>query len=262
MNKKGTLLFLGTGGSLGIPVIGCSCPVCRSPSPYNKRLRPSVLVKVDDKRILIDCGQDFRYQALHHKIDRLDGVILTHSHHDHTAGVDDLRVYQIWSGVPLPCLVSKETEQDLRIRYHYIFKLTDHPEKLIAKIDLRVLEGERGQVDFAGLPLRYFTYKQTGMKVTGIRMGNAAYVSDIKEYPETIFEDLKGIEILIISALRFTPSHIHFTVDEAVEFSQKVGAKETWLTHIAHDLDHDKTNAYLPPNVRMAYDTLEIPFEI
>lgn len=259
---NGHFLFLGTGASMGIPVIGCRCPVCRSDSPCNKRTRPSGLITVDKQKILIDVGPDFRYQALTHHIDHIDGVFLTHAHHDHTASLDELRVFYMRSKHVLPCLLSQETALDIQTRYAYIFGDPDHPEKLISRISLQVLPGDRGETSFLGLKVSYFTYEQAKMKVTGFRLGNFAYVSDIRTYPESIFDDLKGVQVLVISALRFEPSPFHLGIDEAVDFSRRMGASSTWLTHIAHELDHEATNAYLPPNVRMAYDGLEIYFKI
>lgn len=262
MKETGRFLFLGTGASMGVPVIACKCEVCQSNLPFNQRLRPGGLLKVKGKKILVDCGPEIRIQALRYKIDYIDGVILTHSHYDHIAGVDDLRAFHLVNRQPLPCLLSSPTAKDLQLRYYYMFEKNPVTHKLVSNLSLQILEGERGEATFLDIPFRYVTFYQAGMAVNGFCIGNMAFLSDIREYPETLFQDLQGIEILIISALRFTPSHLHFTVDEAVEFSQKIGAKKTWLTHISHDLDHEKTNAYLPPNIRMAYDGLEVDFEL
>lgn len=257
---KGHFLFLGTGASMGIPVIGCHCAVCKSESPCNQRTRPSGLLTINSKKILIDCGPDFRMQALKHHIEHLDGLILTHSHHDHIAGIDDLRVYNMRKKELLPCLLSKETERNLKHRYHYFFE--DASDKLIARMHLQVLPEERGEVEFLDIPIRYVTYEQAGMAVNGFRFGDFAYISDIRKYPKTIFDDLKGVKILVVSALRLEPSPMHFSIDEAIAFVSQVGAEEAWLTHIAHDLDHEATNARLPPKIRMAYDGLELTFSI
>lgn len=241
---------------MGVPMIGCNCAVCTSSLPMNKRMRSSGLLTIDDKNILIDCGPDFRQQALTNHIGHLDGVILTHAHYDHTAGIDDLRAYYIKRHSPLPCLLSKATSSDIQIRFSYIFQ----PKKnqLATKLELHELESDRGMVEFVENSFAYLSYEQMRMQVNGFRWKNFAYVSDIRNYPETIFDDLKDVHYLVVSALRFTPSEFHFTVDEAVDFSKKIGAKKTWLTHISHELDHEKTNMYLPSNVRMAYDGLEI----
>jgi phosphoribosyl 1,2-cyclic phosphate phosphodiesterase len=216
---------------------------------------------VGDKSLLIDCGPDFREQALRYQIDHLSGLLLTHAHHDHTGGIDELRVYFLRSGRALPCLLSEETASDIKRRFHYIFDDRDSYAKLTTKFCFQILAGERGESNFLGLKVRYLTYEQGGMQVNGFRFGSLAYISDIRHYPETVFEDLEGVQTLIVSAVRFTPSHLHFTVDEAVEFAERVGAKETWLTHVTHELDHERTNAYLPSNVRMAYDGLRLEFQ-
>ncbi len=259
MRKAASLLFLGTGGSMGIPMIGCTCHVCTSTNPYNQRLRPSALLTHQEKKILIDCSPDYRFQALRYGIVSLDGVIFTHGHNDHTAGIDELRVYRIRSKQAIPCLLSNETAEELKQRFKYIFM--PHGDKLISKFDLQILPAERGQVEFLQFPIQYFSYKQSDMKVTGFRFGSLAFVTDIRDYPNTIFEDLQGVDTLVLSALRMTPSHLHFSLDEAVDFATKVGAKQTWLTHLAHEVDHEKGNAYLPEKVRLAYDGLELPFD-
>lgn len=258
---QATLEFLGSGGSMGVPVIGCHCPVCASDKPVNHRSRPSVLISIDSKKILVDCGPDFRWQALRIHLDNLDGVILTHAHHDHTAGFDELRLFYFRNHhKPFPCLLSRETEEDLRRRFYYMFKTTGPYEAFVPKFDFSYMEGETGSVDFLSLPVSYISYEQGGMKVNGLRFGSLAYVTDIRHYDETIFKHLLGLDTLILSALRFTPSPLHMTVDEAVEFARRCGAKETFLTHLSHDLDYDQTNAYLPANVKLAYDGLKIPF--
>lgn len=255
------LTFLGTGSSLGIPVIACHCEVCSSTSPLNKRFRSSALLKIKEKNLLIDASPDFREQALRFKIERIDGVLFTHSHHDHSAGCDDLRIFHFQNKNPLPCLCSAETAQDLKARYYYMFKEQPYEVKENSRLKLELLKGDRGKTNFLGVDISYFSYIQLGMKVNGFRIGNMAYVTDLKEYNDSIFDELKGVDVLIVSALRFTPSHMHLTVDEAVDFAKKVDAKKTWLTHIAHELEHEKTNNYLPSNIQLAYDGLQIEFD-
>lgn len=252
--KLATLIFLGTGGSLGVPVIGCSCPVCMDTHPHNKRLRTSALLRIEDKQILIDCSPDFREQALRYDLNTINGIIITHAHHDHTGGLDELRIYYLRSRQPMPCLLSRATENDVRRRFYYLFE-PPHP-----KFAVHHLEQASGEVDFLGIPVRYFSYEQLGMAVNGLRLGNLAYVTDIRSYAEDIFEHLQGVEILVISALRHTPSPMHFTVDEAIAFAKRAGARQTWLTHIAHELE--QANGNLPENVRLAYDGLELDFEM
>lgn len=258
---KGRALFLGTGASLGVPIVGCSCNTCLSKDPRNKRFRSSILLSVGEKKVLIDAGPDLRLQALTHQIFHLDGAIFTHSHHDHTAGIDDLRIYHFRNKGPLPCLVSQETAEDLKKRFYFMLKTQPKEAVNTERLRLQILDNREGVTDFLGIPLAYFSYKQIGMSVLGIRIGNFAYITDIKEYDSSIFEHLRGVKTLVLSALRFTSSHMHFTVDEAIDFIQRVGSETNFLTHLSHDLEHEKTNAYLPASIKLAYDGLEISME-
>lgn len=258
---KGKLQFLGTGSSVGIPVIGCSCAVCHSKDPVNQRLRPSVLLNLPNRQFLIDAGPDFRQQALRYGITRLDGILFTHAHRDHTGGIDDLRPIYYWRKSPLPILLSSQTAQDIQNRYDYLFQPTFGQKTFESRFDLHLLPAQAGEVAFEGVPIHYISYTQGGMLVNGYRIGNLAYISDIREFSPLIFEYLKGIKYLIIGALRYTPSPLHFSVDEAIDFSREVKAEFVWLTHISHDLEHHQTNSYLPANIRLAYDGLEIDFD-
>lgn len=258
---NGRLLFLGTGSSAGIPLIGCQCEVCTSPSPFNKRLRPSALVSVNNKKFLIDAGPDFRQQALRYNITALDGVVFTHAHFDHTAGIDDLRIYFFWSKKPLPTLVSKDTAKEIKIRFDYLFKYSELYDNKTPRIVFHELPDElEGKIVFEEIPITYVTFEQGGMKVNGFRFNDLAYISDIRNYPETIFQYLKGIKTVVVSALRHQSSPLHFSVEEAVNFIEKTGAEKAWLTHVSHDLEHNKMNELLPPHIKMAYDGLEIDF--
>lgn len=260
MKIEGKLLFLGTGASAGVPLIGCECPVCTSPSPYNKRMRPSALVNINKKQFLIDAGPDFRTQALRSGIKNLDGVLFTHAHHDHTAGIDDLRIFSYRNKAPLPTLLSIETADEIKKRFDYIFQPTHHYETSIPKMELTLLPNDEGTITFQGIPISYVTYEQGGMKVNGFRFGDLAYLSDIRKYQPSIFKELQGVKNLIISALRHTTSPLHFSVGEAIKFIDEVGAETAWLTHISHDLDYEQTNADLPDHIKLAYDGLEINF--
>lgn len=254
-----TLLFLGTGASLGVPVIGCQCPACQSNLKYNHRFRTSALLTINQKKILIDCGPDFRQQALQHKINTLDGIILTHAHNDHTAGLDDLRAFFYQRTSPLPLLLSEETHDEILKRFDYLFRPSLYVS-MDQKFTIQKLLDKQGETIFDAIKINYMTYEQGGMQVNGFRFNDLAYLSDIKIYNEALFDSLIGVKKLIISALRFTPSPLHFTVDEAVDFASKVRAEEVWLTHISHDLEHEKVNAYLPDHVNLAYDGLTISF--
>jgi len=258
---KAEFTLLGTGASMGVPVIGCKCATCTSKNPKNKRLRTSALIQVKGKNILIDVGPDFRMQALRSQIDHLDGLILTHLHYDHIAGIDELRLFNIKQKTQIPCLLSKENLTELNNRYKYIFASIKPKDSLSVKFDYHVLEEDSGMTNFLGLNLAFFSYFQGTMKVNGFRFGNLAYVTDIKKFDSSIFDYLNGVDTLVLSALRFESSPIHFNLDNAIEFAKKVGAKQTFLTHIAHEVEHAAANRYLPENISCGYDGQKIHFE-
>jgi phosphoribosyl 1,2-cyclic phosphate phosphodiesterase len=257
---KMRFLFLGTGGSTGIPVIGCHCPVCSSPLSFNKRLRPSALIRTESKSFLIDVGPDFREQALKYGIERLDGLLLTHTHYDHIAGIDELRTYNFSQKSALPCLLSQATYDELKRRYYYLFTERSGNSSLCASLDIHLLKSTSGSVEFGGVPWRYVTYEQGSMLVTGFCIGKLAYISDIKRYTDELLVQLKGTEILVLSAVKSGHSEMHFTIQEATAFAKKVGAKQTWITHIGHDLEHEEINQSLPSGIALGFDGQE--FEI
>ena len=244
------LTFLGTGSSMGIPIIGCPCGVCTSSDPKNRRLRTSALLEVEGKHFLIDAGPDFREQALKHQITHLDGVIITHAHYDHIGGLDELRVYTFLQGHPLPCLVSRATLEVLKRRYAHLFEERDDEKSMTAQLAFKVLSDD----PFQGLKLKTFTYMQGGVEVIGFRINDFAYVSDIAEVTDEIYNELKGVKTLVLSALRPEPSNLHLTLDEAIAAAQKIGAK-TYLTHMAHEIGADVP---LPQGIELAWDGLKI----
>jgi phosphoribosyl 1,2-cyclic phosphate phosphodiesterase len=201
-------------------------------------------------------------QALQYQVTHLDGVLLTHAHQDHTAGIDDLRALCFRKSQPMPVLLSEETAKEIQIRYAYIFQ-TGHPyEKSAPKMHLYILEHLNGKMDFEKVVIQYVSYFQGGMKVNGFRFGSLAYLTDVCDYSPTIFEQLKGVKTLIISALRYIKSPLHLSVDEAIDFAKRLEVEKAWLTHLSHDLEHERTNAYLPPFIKCAYDGLEIEFDM
>ncbi|HNA62371.1 MAG TPA: MBL fold metallo-hydrolase [Rhabdochlamydiaceae bacterium] len=255
---KSSFLFLGTGASMGTPVLTCQCAVCSSSDMHNQRLRPSGLLKIGDKRFLIDVGPDYRMQALKYGVERLDGVLITHTHYDHIAGLDDLRVYYFFHKKTLPCLLSDDSLAELKIRNHYFFEKSTDDVMGGSRFNFEVIKDHFGSVDFGGEQWQTMTYEQGGMKVTGYRWGKFAYVMDLKNFTEEIYSALKGVEVLIMSALRYRPSPAHLTMEEAVVFAKRVGAKQTWFSHVAHDLDHATINRELPEGMKLAHDGLEI----
>jgi len=247
---------------MGTPVVTCKCSVCSSKNPKDHRLRPSAWIRAQGKNILIDAGPDFRHQALKFGIEALDGLILTHTHYDHIAGLDDLRVFYFLHHKVLPCLASQATFDQIKMHYPYFFQQSRDDVMGGSRFDFQILKDDRGEMAFLGLPWRYCSFIQSRMKVTGYRLGNMAYMLDLKEFSDDVFEMLKGVETLVMSALRSRPSPAHLTIDEAVQFAKKVGAKRTYFSHIAHEVGHDEVSQKLPPGIELAYDGLEITFDV
>lgn len=258
---------------MGVPTLGCRCAVCTSTDPHDRRLRPSVLIRWREqangrvpsgreRAVVIDTGPDFREQALREHISRIDAVLYTHSHADHILGMDDLRPLSFaaareGSG-PIPLYATEETAEVLKHVYAYTFSpAATYPTR--AKVSLEILS-ERARVhgvEFVRVPVFHGE-----MEITGFRFGNAAYLTDVSAIPESSFALLEGLDNLVISALRRKPHPSHATVEQAVGWAQRIGARHTWLTHIAHELGHEETNRTLPESVRMAYDGLTIPVSV
>jgi phosphoribosyl 1,2-cyclic phosphate phosphodiesterase len=267
------LTFLGTGTSMGVPSLGCGCAVCVSPDPHDKRLRPSILLRwpspatenpgtklPDERVVVIDTGPDFREQGLHAGIRRVDAVFYTHSHADHIFGLDDLRPLSFatyrQSG-PIPLYATPETRKVLEHIYSYTFSPdSKYPNR--ARVAIHdVMDGTPIRVHealFTPIPVLH-----GDLPITGYRFGNAAYITDVSTIPESTFSLLEGLDVLVISALRHQPHPSHATLDQAVRWASRIGARETWFTHISHDLGHAETNANLPEGMALAHDGLSVP---
>lgn len=259
---EGRFRFLGTGSSMGVPIIGCKCSVCTSDNPKNKRTRSGALIQVCGKTILLDAGPDYRTQALAHKIDHIDGFILTHAHYDHMAGLDDLKIYSHLRGKKLPCLALDVTFKDLRSRYNYLFRPTPDDENNSPFFSWKSIQDSFGTEVFQDLSFNYVSFFQTKMQVMGLKIGDLAYISDIKEYDPRLIADLQGTKTLIVSALRQGTSPAHFSIEQACDFSKLVGAQTTYLTHIAHEVGYDEVQKGLPDSVFLSYDNLEVSFQM
>ncbi|MCX6986652.1 MAG: MBL fold metallo-hydrolase [Chlamydiae bacterium] len=256
----GRFLFLGTSGSMGVPVIGCRCCVCTSNSPFNKRRRCAGVISACEKIILIDAGPEIRQQLLDAGIDHLDGALITHAHYDHMAAIDDLKAFTFAQKKKLPVLLGKHTYEELRFRHHYLMEDSGRGEQGMY-FDFHVLEDTCPMSCFSGLCFELLNYSQVGTPVTGFKIGNLAYLSDIKEYSQELIDSISGIDILILSALRYTPSPMHLSVPEAIVLAEQVGAKNTYFTHMSHEIDYTHHSSHLPKNIAFAYDGLEIPFQ-
>ena len=247
---------------MGVPTLGCDCAVCTSTDPHNRRLRPSILLRwqADERErvVVIDTGPDFREQALRTHLTHVDAVFYTHSHADHLFGFDDLRPLSFTAfdeGWLIPLYASPQTAAVLERIYDYTFSPnTTYINR--ARVALHILKEctvVHG-VEFLRVPVRHG--KDT---ITGFRFGRTAYLTDVSDIPESSFALLKDVDFLVLSALRRVPHPNHATVDQAVAWSRRIGAKQTWLTHIAHELGHEATNRTLPDGVALAHDGLTVP---
>jgi len=249
------ITFLGTGTSQGIPIIGSSHPVCLSENPKDKRLRSSVLIQSKDSEILIDCGPDFRQQAIRANCNKIDAVLFTHEHSDHTAGLDDLRPFYFRQG-NIPVYAEKRVVEALKIRFNYIFK-KDNKYPGVLTFDVNYITNKVFYISKTKIiPVKVYHHK---LPVFGFRIKNFAYITDAKTVPEIEIKKLKGLDVLVINALRQEPHISHFNMEEALNFIKLVKPKKSFLTHISHHLGfHDEVEKLLPKNVFLAYDNLKI----
>lgn len=250
-----TITFLGTGTSQGVPVIGCDCEVCTSVDFRDKRLRSSVHIQNGSLSLVIDTGPDFRQQMLRENIQRLDAVLFTHAHRDHTAGLDDVRAFNFKQNMHMPVYGSEATLNQLKQDFAYIFGPDNYPG--LPRLQLHVLTTRSFSVQHLEIiPLPVYHYK---LPVLGFRMGSFAYITDANQIPEETMERLKGVRVLVLNALQREPHISHFNLDEAVLMAQRIGAQKTYFTHISHKLGlHRAVEKELPHNIGLAWDGLRI----
>ena len=250
-----TITFLGTGTSQGIPIIGSTHPVCLSSDFKDKRLRVSVLIQWDDYAYVIDCGPDFRQQMLRANCTRIDGIVFTHEHADHVAGLDDIRPFYFRQG-NIPIYGHQRVMTSLKKRFDYIFTDQDkYPG--VPTLDVHIIENKPFQLQgLTVLPVNGFHHK---LQVFGFRFKDFAYLTDMKTVDDAEIKKIKNIKVLVVNALRLEPHISHFNLEEALAFIKKVNPERAYLTHISHLLGfHEAVEKQLPHNVFLAYDQLQI----
>jgi phosphoribosyl 1,2-cyclic phosphate phosphodiesterase len=250
---------------MGVPTLGCDCAVCTSADPHDKRLRPSVLIRwrepeengSSERVVIIDTGPDFREQALRNRLTRVDAVLYTHAHADHILGLDDLRPlsFKVFrEGAPIPLYASAQTAAVLEKIFDYTFSPNaTYPNRARVQLQPLLERNDVLGVEFLRVPILHGQ-----MQISGFRFGGIAYLTDVSAIPESSFALLEGLDHLIISALRYKPHPSHSTVEQALAWSKRIGARQTWFTHIAHELGHEATNRTLPAGVRLAHDGLTL----
>ena len=251
------LTVLGSGTSMGVPTIACPCRVCRSTDPHDQRTRPSVLLRYNGRAVVIDTGPDFRSQAIRAGMDRLDAVLYTHSHADHILGLDDIRPFTLPEGKVIPLYGNGPAIHGVRRVFQYVFD-GNYPYGGVPLVRDHVIAGP---VELFGLEFEPIKVIHGRMEVLGFRFGSAAYLTDYNHIPDASLRQLKGVETLFLDALRHEEHPTHMTVAQALEQADKICPRQAFLTHIAHDLGHEETNATLPENVSLWYDGMQLEMD-
>ena len=254
--EHASILVLGSGTSVGVPMIGCRCKACSSLDPHDKRLRPSVLLRLGTSRILIDTSPDFRYQALRYRIEHLDAILFTHSHADHILGLDDVRPFNFMQRAEIPIYVSQATWETLERTFRYVF---DAQPSQSSRPRLAPHFFDEAPFTVAGVEFQPIRVSHGNGTVHGFRFGDCAYLTDHSGIPPESLRKLMNLDVLFLDALRYNPHPTHSTVEESLQTVAQLKPRRAFFTHISHDLVHAITEARLPSNVRMAYDGLEIP---
>jgi phosphoribosyl 1,2-cyclic phosphate phosphodiesterase len=256
------LTFLGTGTSFGVPQIGCGCAVCRSTDPRDKRTRSGALLEVGEAAILIDTPPELRLQLVAAGRSHVDAVLYTHEHADHINGIDDLRMFSVTQRRPLPVYGPAETLERLRNGFHYIFDENLRPYEGTSKptLDLRAVEPGR-PATVAGVEVLPLAFQHGLLRVFGYRIGDVAYITDVKEVPAAVRACLRGLQVLVLNALWWRSHPTHLSIGEAVRTAQELGAKRTFLTHLTHETGHAELAAALPAGIAPAYDGLTVEID-
>lgn len=261
MKKPGTVTVLGSGTSMGVPTVGCPCAVCHSDDPRDQRTRPSVMVEWSGHRVVMDSGPDFRAQAVRERIARLDAVLFTHGHADHILGLDDLRPLtypRVTGGSRLPLYARPETAKVLQSVFKYVFD-DDYKYGGIAKVELREINRPFELLDLCVIPVPVI---HGDTEIVGYRIGRFAYMTDFSSIPDNSIAMLQGVDVVFLDALRHEPHPTHSTVENSLKLAERIGAAQTYFTHISHDLAHEATNRTLPAGVQLAYDGLRVEVEL
>ena len=251
------LTFLGTGTSLGVPVVACRCAVCLSDDWHDKHLRTSALVTTDEgSNILIDIGPDFREQMLREKVTHLDSILITHAHRDHVGGLDDIRSFNYVQNKKMDIYCNHEARVAIERDYHYIFVPHEFPG--LPEANMHELTGDES-FHAAGVDIMPVKAMHKLLPVLGFRLGDLVYITDANHIPSNEMEKMKGVDIMVINALRKEKHFSHFCLPEALEIIAQVQPREAYITHVSHEMGfYAEVSKLLPPHVHIAYDGLQI----
>jgi phosphoribosyl 1,2-cyclic phosphate phosphodiesterase len=254
---RGSLVFLGTGTSVGVPMVGCSCPTCSSDDPRDSRTRTSVALGLPGGTLLVDTTPDLREQLLRERIGRIDAVLYTHDHVDHVYGMDDLRpiCYRTGGGVPVYC--EERVERRIRKAFDYAFVPPAAPGGGIPKVDITRIGTD--PFELLGMPIVPLRLQHGTFEVLGFRFGNIAYCTDTNGIPEATWPRLESLDVLVLDCLRASRHPTHFSLDEAIAVARRAAARRTLLVHMSHDIRHADVAASLPEGIELAYDGLVVP---
>lgn len=255
---RGQLVLLGTGTSVGVPALGCPCDVCTGGHPRNQRTRCSVVFGLPEGNLLVDTSPEMRLQLLRERIGTIHAVVYTHEHADHLFGLDDLRVFPFYLGHAMPIYCEPQVATRIRASFDYAFSDLEptHPGS-VPQLELHEIGTEPFRLLGADIrPLRLLHGPR--FQVLGFRVGRVAYCTDVKSIPDATWPLLTDLDVLVLGALRHRPHPTHFSIAEAVAAARQIGARQTYLTHLSHELDYDQTNAELPAGIELAYDGLRI----
>jgi phosphoribosyl 1,2-cyclic phosphate phosphodiesterase len=256
---KARVTVLGSGTSHGVPMIGCTCAVCRSSDPRDRRTRPSIYVEVENgPAILVDTSTDLRTQALAHGVLRVDAILFTHSHADHVMGLDDSRRFSQMQKAPIVCYADALTVESLKKSFYYVFEPAKEKGGGLPQIDLRTIDGPFA---VSGVAVQPIPLMHGSRPILGFRFGDFAYLTDTNHIPDASLPLLAGVKTIVLDALRHRAHPTHFTVAQAIEAASRIQPAQTYLTHICHDLPHAATNESLPAGVELAYDGLAFDIE-
>lgn len=255
---KAVLTVLGSGTSMGVPTIGCTCRVCTSADPRDYRTRPSIMLEYADRCVLIDTTPDFRQQAIRERIRQIDAIVYTHAHADHILGLDDVRPLSFRRPGKIPLYADPATSEGLQKVFRYIFD-GDYKYGGLARVEIHPIDG---LLELFGVGFEPIVVLHGDAKIHGFRFGSAAYLTDFSEIPPQSMQRLRDLDILFLDALRHKPHPTHSTVANSLRLVEELRPQRAFFTHISHDLPHEETNRELPPHVRLAHDGLKLEFEI